>query len=285
MPSQPPPPIQIYATETLTENSTPELTLEANIDSSKFATQDWASKLIISNLLQDGTLITGVKYQDLIPLVPQSYAETFGAYTATSVTNRYAGFITIDFARHKDAAAKRIPWRITQTFGNHYWHPILDTLVFIEDHTFPRSTNGGRGASAIITGPTYYSREVYRPSISEGSRFIKKEYFADTPFLVPRYRVPIPSSVSVDLPGLRMSFPECLHPKLVIPDTQTATAAFVLGNKSFASGALQGQKFPETNFTERQDYVVGVDQQFKNGGWNMGIIVVQPPIDDTLIIK
>lgn len=285
------PPVKVYAAEVLNE-----LTLEANVESQRFVTQPLEDKLIVSNIDANGTLITGVQYQDLArqSVVPMTDAR-FGTFVLTSVVNRYADFITLTFAKHKDdtvvdpvtgLTAKMTPYRETPTFGNHYWHPILQSLVFIEDHNFPRSTYGGRGGqSAIVTGPTYYARQIYQPSVSEGTRFIKKEYFADTPFLIPSFLVPIPTSVAYDLPGLRGSFPECLHPKIIIPSTQTATAAFVAGNQSGASSALSGQKFPETNFTEWRPYVVSAEQGMKNEGWYMATITVLPPLTPERIIR
>lgn len=272
-----------------------ELSLEANVDSTKFITEPWEDKLIVSNIDAQGNLITGVRYQDLMPLVTQSAAQKFGTYRLTNVINRYAGYITLSFAKHKDDTVidpvtglteKMTPYRETPTFGNHYWHPILQSLVFIEDHNFPRSTYGGRGGqSAIVTGPTYYARQIYQPSVSEGTRFLKKEYFADTPFLIPSFLVPIPTSVAYDLPGLRGSFPECLHPKILIPATQTATASFVAGNQGGASSALRGQRFPETNFTEWRPYIVSAEQGQKNGGWYMATILVIPPLQPDRIIR
>ncbi len=178
---------------------------------------------------------------------------------------------------------RNTPYRSTWSFGDHYWHPILESLIFYEDKNFPRTTNGGRGGqTAIITGPTYYVREVYRPSVTEGSRFFTEEFFSDVPYDIPYYPVPIPTAVSYDLPGVRGSFPECLHPKIIVPATQTADASFVLGLQGGASGVLQGQLFPATNFTEWEPYVVAHQQNFQNG-YLAKRVTVYPPLENERI--
>lgn len=233
------------------------------------------------------------KYTDFVQsaltlvAIDQSYARGFGDYYYVDFREGFMGgeqpdqfpTIILNFTKHKTDAQKSVPFRATTTFGNHYWHPILDALAFIEDRNFPRFTSGGRGGkSAIITGPTYYVREIYRPSVNEGSRFLKEEFFADSAFDIPPYPVPVPTSVSYDLPGVRGTFPECLHPEIIIPTTQTANASFVLGDQGAAGGTLPGQKFPETNFTDRVPYVVSDQQEFQNG-WYRTRITVFPPVE------
>lgn len=271
------PPVQTLATEVLAE-----LSIECNVESAKFAAQPWENELVVSNIDANGNIIRGTKYKALSSLVGQDYVQRFAEYTLTKVSNRFSGFITLSFAKPKTDQQKATPYASSYTFGNFYWHPILDALVFIEDRTFPRTTYGGKaGASAIITGPTYYVRQAYRPSINEGTRFFKREFFADTPFVIPSYMVPNPSSVNYDVPGVRGSFPECLHPEINIPNFQTANAAFVQGDYSVASGALQGQHFPETNFDDREPYIFSADTSFKNGGFYMADIRAIPPFDDS----
>jgi len=178
-------------------------------------------------------------------------------------------------------AQRQKPYRELSYFGDHRWPPILHSLVFFKDNTFPRFTSGGnRGRGAIISGPTYYVREVYTPECYEGSRFLQQEFVADVPYNIPLYPVPVPTSVSYDLPGLRGSFPECLHPKIVIPNTQTANAAFVAGDYSTASGAIQGQVFPATNFEDWAPYVLTDKQWFENGYRRTRIVVAPPGVDE-----
>lgn len=272
------PPAQLIATEVLSE-----LSLEVNVDSSKFLTQPWQVQLVVGNIDSNGNIITGTKYGQIPSGIgPQGASPQYKDYTLTKVSQRYAGYITLTFAAPKTDQQKFTPFANSYTFGNFYWHPILDALVFIEDRTFPRFTQGGRsGSSATLTGPTYYVRQGYRPSINEGTRFFKREYFANTPYILPAFMVPHPSSVAYDVPGLRGSFPECLHPEINIPNFQTTNAAFVAGDYAVASGALQGQHFPATNFEDREPYIFSGDAKFQSGGFYMATLMAIPPFDDS----
>jgi len=271
------PPVSVIATEI--EN---ELSLEVNVESSKFLSQPFQDQLQVSNIDADGNIIVGTKYGQLpSPIAPQGASPQYANYTLSKVFNRYAGYISLSFAKPKTDEEKYTPYETGWTFGNFYWHPILDALVFIEDRNFPRFTSGGKyGQNAIISGPTYYVREGYRPSLNEGTRFYKKEYFANTPYIIPSFMVPHPSSVSYDMNGIRGQFPECLHPEINIPSTQTANAAFIVGDYAVASGALSGQFFPATNFEEREPYTFSADTKPQNGGFYMATITALPPITD-----
>lgn len=189
------------------------------------------------------------------------------------------------FVRSMTQQVRDTAFRSTWSFGDHYWHPVLESLNFFEDFNFPRSTNGGRGGkSAIVTGPTYYVRQVYRPSVNEGSRFFTEEFFSDVPYNIPQYPTPVPTAVSYDLPGVNGSIPECLHPRILVPTTRPASASFVLGNQTSTGGALPGQLFPATNFEDWEPYVVSHKQDFQNG-YHAIRITVYPPLGSDDIIR
>ena len=276
-----PPPVQIYAAEVLNQ-----LVLEVNVDSSKFADQPWADKLTVSNIGSNGAVITGAIYQSLMPLVPQNYAKLYGQYVLTEVARRYAGYVTLTFIEHQTAAQASQPWRVTSSFGNHRWPPILLALAFIQDNTFQRSTNGAQGNNAaIVLGPSYYVREAFIPETNEGTRFVEEEFYSDTPFIIPQYETPVETAVSYDIPGARGSFPSCLHPKIVVPSMRSSSTIVVQGSASDIAGAINGQVFPATNMEEWQPYVLSDQQKFENGAWRRTRVTVYPPEQPEVIIR
>lgn len=197
-----------------------------------------------------------------------------------SAEGENANVVSLLFFPSLTDAQRNKPYRTLSYFGDHRWPPILHSIVFIKDNTFPRFTSGGKGGQgAIISGPTYYAREVYTPECYEGSRFLQEEFISDVPYNIPLYPVPVPTAVSYDLPGIRGSFPECLHPKIVIPAAQTANAAFVAGDYATTSGAVQGQVFPATNFEDWSPYVLTDKQWFDNGYRRTRIQVAPPGVD------
>lgn len=180
------------------------------------------------------------------------------------------------------------PFRVTTSMGNHRWAPILERLDFYRDDSFPRSTNrmiGGRGS--VVTGPSYYVRENYRPECNEGSRFRIEEFFSDVPYATPPYLVPVARSVSFDVPGVRGSFPECIGPEINIPNFQTANLAFFTGNANAvnANGSVGGQFFPKTNFQKWSPYVVSDQTHFDNGYRKTRIWVFPPLVSNRLITQ
>lgn len=174
---------------------------------------------------------------------------------------------------------KGTPYRTLSYFGNHRWPPILKFLKFIQDPVFTRSTNGRKaGQAAIITGPTYYVRIGYIPEVNEGTLFIQREYFSDTPYDVQRSPIPTPTAIFYDMPGIRGSFEECLHGDIEIPESQSATSSILIGDSTAATitGNIPGQFYPRTNFTEWAPYFLTQQQVFDNG-YKLTTIQVFPP--------
>lgn len=167
---------------------------------------------------------------------------------------------TLLFAINKTLAQANTPFRSTPRFGNHFWHPVLLDLKFIPVQGFPISN--GLGASA----QRYMVREVYIPSVNEGSRFVKDEFLSPVPFLIGKYPTPQPSSVKYDFIQKEGGFPECLHKNLDI------TALIGQGVQG-----LPGQFFPATNFTDWAPYVLSDEQELTNGGYHRIRIRVYPP--------
>lgn len=276
-----PPPVQLLSANVLNE-----LVLEANIDSSKFSVEPWASKLIVSNF-NNGKTTTGVAYKALMPLVPQSYAKLYGDYILAEVANRYAGFITLTFVRNMSDAEKNTPYQTITYTGNHRWPPILKFLIFLQDRVFTRSTNGVRnGVAAVITGPTYYVRQGFIPEVNEGTRFVEEYYYSNTPYAITQQETPVTGAIYYDMPGIRGSFEECLHPGIDIPAVQSANNAVIIGNNAAVGGTgeLGGQHFPATNFKEWTDYVL-TDRQKYDTGWKRTRIRVYPPPVPRIVVR
>lgn len=208
-------------------------------------------------------------------IYPQASGD-YGGYVYADSTAAPADWLSFIWVRKKTEAEKAVPFRTHQTFGNHHWPAELRSLRFFEDNNFPRAINGPGGS--IVTGPSYYVRSVFIPEQEEGTRFITREFLSDTPYNIPQHPVPEPTTVSFDIPGAEGSFRECLHPKIVIPATRTATQSFtVTDGSSGAGGAVPGQVFPATTFETRAPYYVSDDQQFMNGQWYRKLVQVFPP--------
>lgn len=218
----------------------------------------------------------GTAYKDCAKaLISKDYEKKWGEYIYTEQRGDYG----LLFAKNKTVAEANTPFRTTTWFGNHRWPPILQAILIIEDFGAPRSFTRISGTELVpAIGPSYYDRVVYIPDVSEGTRFVKDEFCGPTQFIIPQTPVPVPTAVDYLLPGgVGRSFPECLHPKILIPPTSTATAELVAGAAVGIGTSLEGQLFPATNFEEWSPYVLSDTQEITNGVWYRTRIRVFPP--------
>ncbi len=273
-------PVQTYATET-----PKELSLEVNVQSSQFASQPWEDKLVFSNILPNGSVVKGAKYQDLIPLVPQDYATRFGSFILTAAENRYAGFITLLFSKDKtstvlnDPNNPNTPVRTNaETKAGHYWHPILRRLDFVPT-TFPYTQVNftGAGLQVVQQAARYVIRQRYIPGTSEGTRFVTSIFQSSTPFQIPQWESPVPTEVSFHYVNLSGSFPSCLHKKLTLQKLLGTIGYVDSGGLTATPDEIKGQTFPATNFTGWEEYVLDDSQKLVNGVWVRTQIKVIPP--------
>lgn len=183
------------------------------------------------------------------------------------------------FAPPRTVEEAKVPYRKQWSkFGNHRWHPILKNLVLLENPSFPRSTNFiQNGQQGIATAPSYDDRYIYVPDVNEGSRFFTEEFFSPRQFIIPRYRVPIPTGVQYSIGDLRGSFQECLHDDIDIPPTRSANAIYLGSSAYSGNGSVEGQSFPRTNFKTWLPYIVYDEQQLMDAGWYRKRIRVFPP--------
>lgn len=234
----------------------------------------------------DFTPTEGTAY-NLFPkwLKDSAYIRKWGEYTY--IDNRdgpQKGDVTLVFCKNFTAAEAATPFRTYWRYGNHRWPPQLLALSFIKDNNFPRAINGTiKGQAGVILGPNYYVRRVLIPEINEGSRFLVEEFFSNTALPISSGLVPVPTEVMWDIPGARGSVPECLHPDIRIPHTQSATIGIVAGNVSDAAGVIAGQFFPETEMTELEPYVISQSNDFSSGYSSTRVTVYPPQTPEPLI--
>lgn len=208
----------------------------------------------------------------------------YSTYIFTDTAQAPEGYVRFLWAPVRTEEEVSKPFRESETFGNHRWPPILRGLQLFPDYSFPNATNGPDGK--ILMAPRYYVREIFIPEQNEGTRFIKREFMSHKKFSIPSWPVPEPTSVSYDILGAQGRFPECLHPRIVIPPTRTATAAYSVGDgNSGAAGAISGQIFPATNFEDRAPYFLSDQQTFQNGVWYRSQTQVFPPPELETIVR
>lgn len=192
------------------------------------------------------------------------------------------------YLKNKTDDEANTPFRETTVKRNHPWPPMLLALVLVPDYTFLRT---GKGYNSVenevseVVAPTYYVREVYIPGVNEGTKMIKREFFSPRKFDIPQTPVPVATSVSYDINGVRGSFPECLHPDIVIQSTRSGIAQVVAGVVSEVGGALEGQLFPATNFKEWAPYIVTDTQEQQSGGWYRVQWIAIPPEKPKTIVQ
>lgn len=227
---------------------------------------------------------TGTSYEDCAKVIfSKDYKKQFSEYVYTGQSGDY-GML---FAKNKTTEQANDPFRTTTWFGNHRWPPILLFVGFEADYVSQRSFPASNGTD-IGAGfaPTYYDKVVYIPDVSEGTRFVKDEFFGPAPFDIPQTPVPIPTAVQYIMPGgAGQSFPECLHPLIEIPDFITSLTQTIAGSTSAVGGSVEGQRFPATNFEEWGPYVLSDNQEFQSGGWYRARIRVFPPAQGDPIVR
>lgn len=226
----------------------------------------------------------GTLYRDFPETIKSSdLNEKFGGYKYTEQgPNTDDGGAVLLFAPNMTEEERQTPFNTMVEFGNHYWHPILKSIVFIPDRNFPLTTTGPQGE--IVTGFRHYVRVVFVPGVREGTLFTTEEFISDIPPVIPQYPTPTPTFVSYDYLDAEGTFPECLHDRIALPSLRTAFATFATDPTS-ASGATSGQVFPATNFIGWEPYVVSHKPTFNNGVWYHARITATPPPEPEVIVR
>lgn len=218
-------------------------------------------------------------------VITKDYNLKFGDYVFTRQgPNSSSGDPTIYFAPPMTEEESETPFETETSYGNHYWPPVLRALVFIPDKNVPITARVGD--DNFVKAYRHYTREVYIPSVSEGTLFTVDKFLYPQEPSIPQHDAPVPTRVSWDFLGNTGQFEECLHPKIIIPDQQTAFEyTKAVGESTAASGSLQGQIFPATNFTRWSDYVVKDSFEFENGAYIRTRVTVTPPPEPRRIIR
>lgn len=210
-------------------------------------------------------------------------------YQETTSSEREPAIVFF-YGKNKTEEEKNTPFRTYTEVKNHRWPPILLALAIQQDYTFPNSTNMisnpliGSDEVGIVVAPRNYPKYAYIPEVNEGTRFVIEEFFAATKFDIPQHPVPTTTSVNVDILDVSLNFPDCLHPRIVVPNTRTGTTQLVGGTASNAGGALDGQVFPATNFETWAVYVLTDQQEPTPTGWRrIRVRVFPPPMPEVII--
>jgi len=235
----------------------------------------------------DGTT-TGTLYSEWRFSLPARVTQGWGNYVYTWKRPLGDGVIRFFWVKNKTEDEKKTPFRKTSAKRNHPWPPILLSLVLVPDYTFLRqgkSFDVGSMEIGDVVAPNYYVREVFIPGINEGTLMIKREFFSPTKFKIPKSPVPVPTSVSYDINGVRGSFPESLHDNISIESSRSGIAQVVAGVVSEVGGALEGQFFPATNFKRWFPYIAtDTQEQDETGGWlRVQWLAVPPDLPKAII--
>lgn len=241
-----------------------------------------------SSFASNGGLLPpiGTRYDDNAwkAIIGSDYKKEFAdfVYIQQSEDSKDGG--TLIFSRSRTLAQRNTPFRTTTEFGNHRWPPILKELRFIPARDFPLTTQNVSGSNVgTVYAVRYLVREVYIPEVNEGSRFVTEEFTSDTPFDIPQYSVPTPTSVSYHYLNLRGGFPECLHKKIDLKALISTTASNFSGVTASSYNELEGQVFPATNFIEWAPYVLSDKQELTGGVWcRRRVRVYPPPMPDVI---
>lgn len=237
---------------------------------------------------QEGDLLSQNPWVAVMPLaLPTRYGNYVYNRSETTTSSEREPAISFIYAMGKTVEEANVPFRETTVKRNHPWPPMLLALALIPDYTFLRQGKGYNPTSneiSEVVAPSYYVREVFVPGVNEGTKMVKREYFGPRPFEIPQTPVPVPTAVSYDINGVRGSFPECLHPDILIQSARSGIAQVVAGVVSEVGGALEGQLFPATNFKEWAPYIASDTQDQDGPGWyRVQWVAIPPPLPKVIV--
>jgi len=116
----------------------------------------------------------------------------------------------------------------------------------------------------VVLGPNQVPvmRRAYQEAVTTGSDIRVKEYVSDTPFKRRRIRTnePIPGEVDADFYGAKLNVPECLHPRVEVPNRDSDGAELVDLTPT-RSGPRPGAKriYPATNHPRWKAHIFNVE--------------------------
>lgn len=116
----------------------------------------------------------------------------------------------------------------------------------------------------VVLGPNQVPvmRRAYQEAVTMGSDIRVREFVSDVPFKRRRIRTnePIPGEVDADFYGVKINVPECLHPRVEVPNRDSDGAQLVDLTPT-RSGPRPGAKriYPATNPPRWKAHVFNVD--------------------------
>lgn len=203
----------------------------------------------------------------------------YGSYVFTQMTQGPKGYLLFWFGPPDPADGAAIePFETITKFKPHSWPTILLGLNAIPDSSFPRfGYTIVNGQKTLVNGPNYYIRTTQVDGGEYGTLFAIERFQSPRKFDIVRYRQAITDTVQFDIPGKSGAIPSCLHDRLDLEDSSTATQTLAGTSRGLPGGVVAGHQFPATNVTTWQRYVVDCDQQQVNGMWLMERIWANPP--------
>lgn len=213
-----------------------------------------ADKFNFADIPAPGTTLQNTRLVSQAPNCDGCMDWTF-AYTEPHRTDGWHAFYFVN-----PIANPKIPVLTLTEKDDHYWHAVLKSLTFIEDNGFPVGVTAvnQQGSAAIFAGRRMLPRYDLQTPSTEGTHFVIKLYFSNTPHLIGRSPSPQPQSVHAHFATAQFSEPECLHDDIEIEDQNTVLTVYDATTKSVSAsgGSATGQFFPATNFRRRRPYIV-----------------------------
>ena len=230
---------------------------------------------------------------------PRVAENGFGNYVFINSTQstQDGEHIWLHFGKPKTTVEMNTPFRTSYSTRFYPWPPVLELLRIIQSTDFPHVVYNGKD---YLRSPRYFARYKYRPTPSINSVIRIDQFLAPTPWpgqaLI--HQQPIPTEISGSYLGLSVSFPRCLHPKVILDDslgpglitdqtgkpitTNGSPSTVVLFNQGTTTipftGNVQQQVFPATNFLDWAPFVLEDQCQPVNGLYLRERITVIPPV-------
>jgi hypothetical protein len=257
-----------------------------------------------SNQLDPSTMpVLGQAYNmlDKSILNPRVNENGFGSYVYINSTQD-GPYIWLHFGKPKTTAEMNTPFRTSYSTRFYPWPPVLELLRIIQSTDFPRVVYNGKN---YLRAPRYTARYKYRPTPSINSVIKIDQFLAPTPWSgqALTHQQPTPTEISGTYLGLSISFPRCLHPKVILDDSlgpgritdESGKPVTTSGSESTSviygqgtvtvpfTGNLLQQVFPATNFLDWAPFVLEDQCQPVNGLYLRERITVYPPFRPTEI--
>lgn len=180
------------------------------------------------------------------------------------------------FFKNKTTAEENVPYHVEEKHGDHPWDMVLHDAWIESDYNFPISTNSPDGG--IITGPTNYIRDIIDPAVENGSLFVTQKFLTATRPKFVRHKVPIPTSVHIQVNGASREYPRVLMDDLSIDASRSGTQKSLNGTTEAVGGSIAGLFYPKTNFTQRKAFILLHEPVMNQYGlWETTKVIVHPP--------